>query len=188
MLPFSVMMTRFVRMVKTFSSRNYLENINKGQHGTDSWPTPQCSDIFSRPGQSQQLLYKQPGNSFINSVSHPFSPTALRRRHAPTVRASTSGCKIDYVIVIKNFLNPEGHRNPFCGSKVTAILLEGWILPIGGASAVEGLPHLVHTPQRLQNMPFIAYSGARHSTGLGHVCSRLFSEVVTELCPEWVAT
>ena len=41
--------------------------------------------------------------------------------------------------MIKNFLNPEGHQNPISGSKVTAILLKGWILPIGGASAGEGL-------------------------------------------------
>jgi hypothetical protein len=41
--------------------------------------------------------------------------------------------------VIKNFLNPKGHQNPINGSKVMAILLKGWILPIGGASPVEGL-------------------------------------------------
>ena len=35
--------------------------------------------------------------------------------------------------MIKNFLNPEGHQNPISGSKVTAILLKRWILPIGGA-------------------------------------------------------
>ena len=55
------------------------------------------------------------------------------------VRVSTSSYKIDHVIVIKTFLNPEGHQNPISGSKVTAILVKGWILPIGGASAVEGL-------------------------------------------------
>ena len=81
-------------------------------------------------------------------MTHPFPPTALRRRHAQAVRDSSSSYKIDYVIVIKNFLNPEGHQNPISGSIVTAILLKGWILPIGGASAVEGLrstglPHLV---------------------------------------------
>ena len=38
--------------------------------------------------------------------------------------------KINHVIVIKNFLNPEGHKNPISGSKVPAILLKGWILPI----------------------------------------------------------
>ena len=72
-------------------------------------------------------------------MSEPFPPPALRRRHAQTVRDSTSSYKIDYVIVIKNFLNPEGHQNPISGSKVTAILLKGWILPIGGASSGEGL-------------------------------------------------
>ena len=42
--------------------------------------------------------------------------------------------------MIKTFLNPEGHQNPFSGSKIKAILLKGWIWPIGGASAGEGLP------------------------------------------------
>ena len=37
--------------------------------------------------------------------------------------------------MIKNFLNPEGHQNPISGLKVTAILLTGWNLPIGGASS-----------------------------------------------------
>ena len=37
--------------------------------------------------------------------------------------------------MIKIFLNPKGHQNPISGSKVTAILLTGWILPVGGASA-----------------------------------------------------
>ena len=44
------------------------------------------------------------------------------------------------------FINPHfvdilGHQNPINGSKVTAILLKGWILPVSGASvsAVEGL-------------------------------------------------
>ena len=41
--------------------------------------------------------------------------------------------------MIKNFINPKGHQNPISGSKVIAILLKGWILPIGGASAGEGL-------------------------------------------------
>jgi hypothetical protein len=71
----------------------------------------------------------------INSLFHSFSqsllPTALRRRHTQTVRDSSSSFKIDYIIVIQNFLNPKGHQNQINGSKVTAILLKGWILPIG---------------------------------------------------------
>ena len=40
--------------------------------------------------------------------------------------------KIDYVTIFKEILNPEGHPN-HAGSKVTAILLNGCILTIGGA-------------------------------------------------------
>ena len=77
----------------------------------------------------------------IQSVSKlAFSSQALRRLHAKTVRDRCSSYKIDYVIVIKNFLNPEGHQNPISGSKVTAILLKGWILLVYRASAREGLP------------------------------------------------
>ena len=55
------------------------------------------------------------------------------------VRDRASSYKIDYVIVIKSFLNLKGHQNPISGSKVTAILLKGWIWPVGEASAGEGL-------------------------------------------------
>ena len=57
--------------------------------------------------------------------------------------------------MIKTFLNPEGHQNSITGSKVTAILLKGWISPVGGASAVEGL----------------------QSTGLPRLVLKLFGEV-----------
>ena len=95
------------------------------------------SSLIIRPRRSQGLLYKQTHNSLINSVRNHFPPTALRRHHAQTVEDSSSSYKIDYVIVIKTFLNPEGHPNRISGSKVTAILLKGWILPIGG-SAING--------------------------------------------------
>ena len=47
--------------------------------------------------------------------------------------------------MIKNFINLEGHQNPFSGSKVTAILLKEWIWPIGGGSVGEGLPCSLHS-------------------------------------------
>ena len=78
--------------------------------------------IISRPGQSQGLLYKH------------LPPRSFGRRNAQTVRDSSSSYKIDYVIVMKTFLNPEGHKNRTRGSKVTAILLKGWILLIGGVA------------------------------------------------------
>ena len=75
-------------------------------------------------------------------MSEPFPPTDLWRRHAQTVRDSSSSFKIDYVLVIKTFLNPEAHQNRISGSIVTVILLKGWILPwwsfSGGGSAING--------------------------------------------------
>ena len=41
--------------------------------------------------------------------------------------------KIDYVTIFWEILNLEGHLNRITGSRVTAILMNGWILPIGGA-------------------------------------------------------
>ena len=41
--------------------------------------------------------------------------------------------------MLKKILNPEGQINHITGSKVMAFLLNGWLLPIGGASAVKGL-------------------------------------------------
>ena len=60
---------------------------------------------------------------------------SLRRRHALTVADGAFIHKIDYVTILKENLNPTGHPNRITGSKVTAILLNGWILSIGGASS-----------------------------------------------------
>ena len=43
--------------------------------------------------------------------------------------------KIDYVTFFKEILNLEGHQNCITGSRVTAILLNGWTLPIGEAAS-----------------------------------------------------
>ena len=58
-------------------------------------------------------------------MSQPFPLTALRRRHGQMVRDSISSCKIDYVKLMKTFLNPEGHQNNITGSKVIAVF-SGW--------------------------------------------------------------
>ena len=42
---------------------------------------------------------------------------------------------LDYVTVFKEILNLEGHLNLIAGSEVTAILMNGLILPIAGASS-----------------------------------------------------
>ena len=58
-----------------------------------------------------------------------------RRHHALTVADSAFSHKIDYVTIFKEILNPEGHQNRITDTKVTAILLNGWILPIGETSS-----------------------------------------------------
>ena len=60
---------------------------------------------------------------------------SLRRRHALTIADGAFSHKIDHVTIFQEILNPKGHPNRITGSKVTAILLKGWILPIGGASS-----------------------------------------------------
>ena len=56
------------------------------------------------------------------------------RRHALTVSDGAFSHKmLQNVTIFKEILNPEPHPNRIAGSKVTAILLNWWILPIGGA-------------------------------------------------------
>ena len=75
---------------------------------------------------------------------------SLRRRHALIVGDGASSHKIDYVSKFQEILNFKGHQNRITGSRVTAILLNWWILPIaGGTSAVEGLLSTGPTPSSL---------------------------------------
>ena len=43
--------------------------------------------------------------------------------------------EIDYVTLLKGILNLKGYQNFIIDSKVTAILLNGWIWPIGGVAS-----------------------------------------------------
>ena len=63
-------------------------------------------------------------NLFSVSVSHPFPPAALQRRQAQMVRDTSSSYKIEYVQLVKTYLNPEGHQYRITCLKVRAILLE----------------------------------------------------------------
>ena len=76
---------------------------------------------------------------------------SLQRRHALKVEdgaLSQSVGQSASQFFFKEILYLEGHPNHITGSRVTANLQNGWILPISGASPVEGLgstrpPHLV---------------------------------------------
>ena len=54
--------------------------------------------------------------------------------------------KIEYVASFWEILNLEGHLNCIISPRVTAIWLNGWILPFDGSSAVEGLLSIGPTP------------------------------------------
>jgi hypothetical protein len=51
------------------------------------------------------------------------------------VKNGASSHKTNYMDVFSEILNPEGNQYCCIGSKVTAILLNGWILPTGGVSS-----------------------------------------------------
>ena len=78
----------------------------------------------------------------------------LRRRHTLRVGDGSFSHKIDYVTISKEILNLEGHLNHITGSRVTAILLTGWILPNGGASAVEGRLSTGPAPSSYHDIPY----------------------------------
>ena len=60
---------------------------------------------------------------------------SLRRCHAQTVKNGASSHKTNYFYIFSENPNLEGHQNRCIGSKVTALLLKGCILPTGGASS-----------------------------------------------------
>ena len=63
---------------------------------------------------------------------------SIQHRHFLTVVDGAFIHKIDYVTIFMEILNPKGHPSRITGSRVTAILLNAWILPVHGVSAVEG--------------------------------------------------
>ena len=60
--------------------------------------------------------------------------------------------KIDYFTIFQEILNSQVHLNRITGSRVPVILLNGWILPIGGASAVVGLQSTATLSRFYDNM------------------------------------
>ena len=71
----------------------------------------------------------------LSVIQSCFVKISFWRRHALTVADGAFSHKIDYVTIFKKILNPEEHPNRKTGLKATAIFLNGWILPLGGASS-----------------------------------------------------
>ena len=49
----------------------------------------------------------------------------------PMVRNGAFSHKIDYITIFLKIWNLKGHQNHITGSRVTAIMLKGWIFPFG---------------------------------------------------------
>ena len=60
----------------------------------------------------------------------PLVKISLLCRHAPMVGNGAFNHEIDYITNILKILNLKEHQNCITGSRVTAILLNGWIFPI----------------------------------------------------------
>ena len=71
---------------------------------------------------------------------------SLRRRHALFIEHGAFSHKIDLFTIFFEILYLDGHQNRTTGSRVKAILLNGLILPICEASAVEDLLSTGPTP------------------------------------------
>ena len=68
-------------------------------------------------------------------MSDPLVKISLWHCHAQTVQNGASSRKTNYFDIFSEILNLEGNLNRCIGSKVTAILLNGWILPSGGVAS-----------------------------------------------------
>ena len=67
-------------------------------------------------------------------MTDPLVKISLRRRHAQTIENGASSHNTNYIDLLSEILNLDGHQNCCIGYKVMAILLNGCILPTGGAS------------------------------------------------------
>ena len=74
--------------------------------------------------------------SFSNSlIKLWFGKISLRHRHALIVEDGAFSHEIGYVTIFRDILDLKGHPNRNAGSKVTAILLNGCNLPVGGVAS-----------------------------------------------------
>ena len=99
--------------------------------------------LFSRPEQSQGLLYKHLCHSLIHSLCHPLVEIFFSAPPRPNAMVGDGefSHKINYFPFFKK-QNPNlgGHLNRFIGSKVRAILMNGGILPRGGVATGRVCP------------------------------------------------
>ena len=83
----------------------------------------------------QEIMYNLQ-EVMTDSFIHRLVNISLRRRHPQTVLL----VKTNYIDSFSEILDLEGHLNRCIDSKVTAILLNWWILPTGGVASGRVCP------------------------------------------------
>ena len=71
---------------------------------------------------------------FIDWLSNPLAKIYLRRRYTQTVKNGASRHKINYIDILSEILNLEGHLFAVLVQKLRQFLLNGWTLPTGGVA------------------------------------------------------
>ena len=89
--------------------------------------------LTADPGEARAAL--QPPSSLTDWFIHPLVKISLQRRQTQTVSKSAFSHKTNYIDIFSVILNLEGHQTCCIVLKVTAILLNGWILAIAGAAS-----------------------------------------------------
>ena len=105
-------------------------------------------EIFSRPSQSPRLLYKHRHNLFIKSVSKsPFSSQGSTAPPNPNrLKQCFQSLNRPYCTGLGHYKFQRSSKLHHCiGSKVMAIFLNRWILPIGGVVLGRGYACIVHS-------------------------------------------
>ena len=123
-----------------------------------------------RDGQQHNIIISNNCSPTMCQMSHVICQVSGVRCQVSGVRCQVSGvrCQVSGVIIIIFFFFSQ------CGGT------SRWRV-----CYQRVLPRLVPTPQRLQNMPFIAYGSARPSAGLGYFGSCLFSQTVSYPTTRW---
>ena len=84
---------------------------------------------------------------------------SLRRRHAQMVGDGAFSHKIDRTWKFLKILNLKRHQHCTIGSKVTAILLNGWVLSIGGVASGRACTCSLHSKACLCSITVLRYYG-----------------------------
>ena len=88
------------------------------------------------------------------------------------MRGNSSSYKIDYILLAKDILNPKEYQNCIIDSKVTAILLKGWMWSLGEVALGRVCdPHREESPAQRK----VGATGAQNQFGSAASTTQVYS-------------